>query len=368
MGELLVRYGPPLVAVVVLLCWRGHPTVRRVLLGLTISLAALTPAGRAAIAHVTGSGDLPWLIGHTGMVLTAWSAQDFLAYVNGVRRRYTWWTAGMFAAMCVLFALTPNLLPQSPWAFEYVVAYVLALAPAFAAIVRLCLRYARTVTDRALRSGLGLVVIGTSTACVYLVNKVVRAAASRFDFPYPLGHTFFVSAVLPNAAHLLVLIGATLPAALGWWRRHRAHARLRPLWQALHEAEPGIALDPSGELGLRGVRLRLYRRVIEIRDGLLALQPYRDADFATAAREAATNPRGDRSAAVEAAVIAAALRARASAAPAARSPEPVTGGLDLDSDTEYLCAVSDAFRRIQVSPDRGGGTERLSKNTPGGPQ
>jgi uncharacterized protein DUF6545 len=336
MGELLLRYVPPGAAWLLVLSWRNQDgAIRRIWLGLAVSLTVLTPAAQTAMSGLTGGNNLARLLGHAGMVLVAWSAHDFLAHLNGLRRsRWSkWWTAGMFAVMCVLFELTPSLLPQAPWVFEYWVTYLLTLTPAFGNVIRLGLRFARITSDRALRAGLHMIVGGTAMASVYLVNRVVRIGASRFDYEYPLGYMFWVSAVLPNAAHALVLLGAATPAAAGWWRRYRQHARLRPLWLLLAAADPSIALNPR--MGWWHMRLRLYRRVIEIRDGLLDLQPYRDADTAAAARDRSARP-----AEVEAAVIVAAIRARVTGAEQART-EPLSGGPDLNSDTAFLCDVAD---------------------------
>jgi hypothetical protein len=67
--------------------------------------------------------------------------------------------------------------------FEYVVGQL----PAFGNVIRLGLRYARITGDGTLRVCLRLVVVGTAGALIYLVNKVILAAAGRFDFAYPLG-------------------------------------------------------------------------------------------------------------------------------------------------------------------------------------
>jgi hypothetical protein len=359
MGELLRQYGPPALAWVVFLVRRpgedlARRYVRRILLGLAISLTALTPAGYAVINGVAGTHDLPRLVGHAGMLLVAWAAQDLLLHLTGERRgQHTWWIAGMFLVMCVLFALTPDLFPQSPWVFEYVLAYVVAQVPAFANVIRLGLRYAGIADTAALRTALRLVVGGTALGLAYLVNKAVLAASSRFDFAYPLGRTVLVSKLLPTSAYLLVLVGAALPALLSWLGRYRRYRRLGALWRDLYRADPAIALDPPtvpDVLALGRLRLRLYRRVIEIRDGLLALRPYRDPDVTAAARERATSAGlhgPHRDAAVEAAAIAAALRARAAGPPPDSADETaVTGGEDLAGEAAFLELVARAYRAM----------------------
>jgi uncharacterized protein DUF6545 len=361
MGELLLRYTPPVLAWALFLSRRpsedrARQTIRWVLLGLAISLTALAPGVYELIGRVSGIDNLARLVGHGGMLFTAWAAQEFLAQMNGLGRGarwHAWWVGGSFAVMCVLFALVPSLDARQPGILEYCAVYLAGQAPAFGNVIRLSLRYARAAEAPALRVGMRLVAAGTALALLYLANKVVKAAATRFDFAYPLGDAFVVGKGLPAAAHVLVLVGATLPAVTGWLRRYRQYQRLGPLWRALYRAEPGIALDPPAGpdvLHLRGLRLRLYRRVIEIRDGLLALHPYREDGVAAAARERAraTGLTGQQlEAAVEAAAVAAALRSRASGNASGSAPASavVTGGADLASDTVFLSRVARAYRK-----------------------
>ncbi|MFJ3792820.1 MAB_1171c family putative transporter [Kitasatospora sp. NPDC090091] len=78
--------------------------------------------------------------------------------------------------------------------------------------------------------------------------------------------------------------GATASAwadRAGRARARRDHRRLGPLWSAMRAALPEIELVPPERLfgGRRGrrrgdVRFALYRRIIEIRDGQLALRPH----------------------------------------------------------------------------------------------
>jgi hypothetical protein len=363
MGELIIRYAPPVLAWALFLSRRpGEDRARRcvrwVLLGLAVSLTALSPGVYELIGRGSGIDHLARLIGHGGMLFAAWAAQEFLAHMNGLGRGarwHVWWIAGSFAVMCVLFALVPSLDARQPGILEYCAVYLAGQAPAFGNVIRLGLRYARAADAPALRIGMRLVAAGTAIALLYLVNKVVKAAATRFDFAYPLGDAFVVGKSLPAAADVLVLVGATLPAIAGWLHRYRHFQHLGPLWRALYRAEPAIALDPPAGpdvLAVGGLRLRLYRRVIEIRDGLLALHPYREDDIAATAREHARRAglTGQQlEAAVEAAVVAAALRSRASRdlPPDAATPAtaPVSGGVDLASDTVFLSRVARAYRK-----------------------
>ncbi|MBB4910850.1 MAB_1171c family putative transporter [Actinophytocola algeriensis] len=363
MGELVRQYLPPLLAWLLLLIRKpgndhARRDVRRMLLGLAIALTALTPGGHTLINTLAGTHNLPRLIAHAGMLLAAWAGQELLLHVNGLRRTWhTWWMTGMFCLLCTLFALTPDLLPQSPWVFEYVLTYTIAQLPAYADIIRLCLRHTRIADTTALRVALRMVVTGITLAATYLVNKVIVGAASRMDFDYAFGRTTIPGKILPTTAYLLVLIGAVLPAMLAWLSRHRRYRQLGPLWRALYRADPAIALDPPTVpdiLVLRRIRLRLYRRVIEIRDGLLALRPYRDPGIATTAHHRATQAglHGQRlHATVEATVIAAALHARAADHPPRTTDDTtIAGGDDLATETAFLGLVARAYRDL-TPPD-----------------
>ncbi|BFU44827.1 MAB_1171c family putative transporter [Krasilnikovia sp. MM14-A1004] len=78
---------------------------------------------------------------------------------------------------------------------------------------------------------------------------------------------------------IVFLAGLTMPSwgprtRLDQWSAYRA---LEPLWSALHEAFPQIALhgSPRGDVAAVGdLDYRLYRRMVEIWDGRLALRPY----------------------------------------------------------------------------------------------
>ncbi|WP_035288449.1 MAB_1171c family putative transporter [Actinokineospora spheciospongiae] len=361
MAEPLRQWAPAAVAWLLLLSrWSaGDPTrrcVRLVLLGLACSLTAQIPAAATALGDLVGVPHAARLVSHLGMVLAVWAGQAFLALVNGHPRGARWqagWAAGAATLMCALFVTMPDTFPQSPWVMEYCLVYALAQAPALAALVHLGLRHARQAQDRTTAISLRLVAAGAALGLLYLVNKSALATAPRLGFEFPFGRTALPGKVLPTTAYLLVLLAAALPACLGWLRRYRLHRRLGPLWRALHRADPGIALDPPAvpdALVLGNLRPRLYRRVIEIRDGLLALRPHRCRETAAAAHAAAVAAGltgRELAAAVEAAAVVAALRSRAGGAPPTAHAAAVPGGTDLLDDADFLGAVS---RRLAISP------------------
>ncbi|MFI1092386.1 MAB_1171c family putative transporter [Streptomyces sp. NPDC020917] len=348
MAEAVRNYAPALLAWGILLWLRPGPApgrrlVRLCVLGLAVSQTALTPAA-LTFTHAVGSPGVERFVGHVAMLAAVWAGAQILLRLRGDdarARAHTAWAVAAGAAMALLFALTPNLYPQSPWVMEYCIAYAVALMPEFTVIARLCLRDARQAPDRALGLGLGLVVAGVAAAACYMVSKTVVAISARAPIDFPWGRGYVMSKALPTTAHLLVLAGVAMPAIAEWMRRYRRYRRLAPLWSALYEAEPAIALEPPGLLQGRTLfptRLQLYRRVIEIRDGLLAIRPYLPIGE--------SDPGGIEDDQREAARISAALHSRAKGIPLLSAEATASGGHDLSSDTEYLCRLADAYHAI----------------------
>jgi hypothetical protein len=208
-----------------------------------------------------------------------------------------------------------------------------------------------------LRTGLWLLVVGVGAAFAWTfwdlddVRQLAQTSriGAREDLP---------SSVLAALTVSFVTAGATLSAwspavssVLGRVRAYRAYRRIEPLWAALRAAVPGIALDPGRELAA-GPEFALYRRVIEIRDGHLALRAHFDPGLpARAAAEArrAGVPEADVAATVEAVALAAAIEAERAGrrfAPADEKPEHLEDAdADVAAEAAWLVRVSRAWRR-----------------------
>jgi hypothetical protein len=128
---------------------------------------------------------------------------------------------------------------------------------------------------------------------------------------------------------------------------------LYPLWKALYDAMPAIALDPPATRWAalwspRDIRLRTLRRVIEIRDGRLNLAPWIDAGIADTAqrlgRQAGLSGM-ELDAVVEAARIRAALTALRRGDPVSPSTEmpAIAGFNEMASEIGWLSKVARAF-------------------------
>lgn len=211
-----------------------------------------------------------------------------------------------------------------------------------------------------LRAGLWLLVVGVGAAFAWTfwdvddVRQLAETAriGAREDVP---------SSVLAAATICFVTAGATLSAwapavssVLGRVRAYRAYRRIEPLWRALRAAVPGIALDPGRGLAA-GAEFALYRRVIEIRDGHLALRAHFDpalpARAEIAARRAGVRE-ADVPATVEAVTLAAAIDAGRDGRrfePGTEKPGHLTGAdADVEAEAAWLVQVSRAWRRAAV--------------------
>lgn len=127
---------------------------------------------------------------------------------------------------------------------------------------------------------------------------------------------------------------------------------LVPLREALVAVVPEAARPECPGMPM-GARFRLHRQVVEVRDAMLAIRAYRDPQAALAAREAGCAAKqGDdgRAASVEAAVLAAAMRAKTEGCRRLPRPWPTQqrpSGMDLLSEAEWLAEVSNAFTQWQ---------------------
>ncbi|SEF35738.1 hypothetical protein SAMN05421837_108333 [Amycolatopsis pretoriensis] len=224
-----------------------------------------------------------------------------------------------------------------------------------------------------LRTGLWLLLVGVVAAFAWTfwdvddVRQLARTAriGAREDLP---------SSVLAAATIGFVAAGATLSAwspavssVLGRVRAYRAYRRIEPLWTALRAAVPGIALDPGRELA-GGAEFALYRRVIEIRDGHLALRAHFDPELParaeTAARRAGVRD-ADLAPTVEAVALAAAIEAGREGRrfePPLREPADLAeADADVDAEAAWLVRVSRAWRRGAV-------VERVRASAGSGPR
>jgi hypothetical protein len=146
------------------------------------------------------------------------------------------------------------------------------------------------------------------------------------------GHTaFYIGALLP----LLAGAVAGIPVLIAHRREYRI---LGPLWTAITREFPDLAFRAGG-----GISSRLYRREIEIRDGLVLLGPYYDRDLASRAGQVAAGSI-DPEIAVTVALIRGALHAHRAGQPVEDPhPLPASGADTRTADVNWIIRVAAAF-------------------------
>lgn len=293
--------------------------------------------------------------------------------------------AGTIAALAALFAVSPartsptNTALYTDFPMQYasypeVLAYwaifVIYLAITFVIIGRLAWHYGRTAGRTPVGNGLRLLAAGMVAGLGYLGYGTAVVAARALGVQGSFISTApSVIQVLFGALIVLVAVGGGLPAMQHWpvvrqARHYRSLRLLYPLWNGLCEAVPGIALNPvagwADRLDPRDLRIRLYRRVIEIRDDYMALRPadvpgVEDAVHAAAGRQ--------RLSAADEATVAAATRLELARRAELRGETPAgTGdphayrdfaaGADLDSEVRLLRVVAAHRTTIRLAAER----------------
>ncbi|SEF94371.1 hypothetical protein SAMN05444920_1011078 [Nonomuraea solani] len=365
-----------------------HPGLRSLVvicLGLSVALTVGIPPVYAAFDRLTDVPNAAKLIQHLATLTAAGAISVMLVGPDIARardrdrdrpgarargrgraraRRRIVLGCGAATAMTVLFALAPVDVSEpilfadrySTAAFipQYMLVFVAMTTLACVDIALSTWRYGRHTASGALRLSVRLVSAAALFGIAYCLYKALYVAGRL------LGHTpadgeNAVSTPLALTAVILGATGLALPklgAAAETARKRlaclRAYRRLRPLWSDLHAAMPEIALHrprTREPLAILDIEYRLYRRVIEINDGLLALDI------------AAHHEPGPRAAAAAASAVAHALRTRDGRALEAADQPPERS---LDDEVRWLVMVADAYRpgrlRTTTPTNRSAGT------------
>jgi hypothetical protein len=251
-------------------------------------------------------------------------------------------------------------------------AYVGYMGCSSVDVARLASRFTRLGSAPLLRLGLLMVTVGSYLSGLYAALKLAGFVAGLTIDRNLDVVTAQATRPLIIVSALLLSIGSTLPAwgrSVGahrpaeWVGAYVSYLTLRPLWEALYAVKPQIALRPYSRRADRlipvDLRFRLIRRVVEIRDGLLLLRPYRSPESqarATGLARRAGLRGAELAATVEAAEIAWSLRAmsRAGAVAETTTSEPAATA-DFDGvaasvldEVQWLTQVTHAFRRSPV--------------------
>lgn len=308
------------------------------------ALFMLAPASALAVERAVGLPGLPMLLGD---VLRMLAVSCLGLLTDRLVRRQGTVAAPILLALPALFAAA-HLHHVDGHLFvdeehrPVLAAYdaVLVLYPAWqlAALCRTVGRRARRAGAGVQRTGLRLLTAATAAGLAWTAWGLDDVRLALFAGRHTDGDDA-VSMALGLLCTAMVTAGgsaAAWPALRHWWWCRRTYRALGPLWSALHRAFPETALPADhGTLVPHRLRFALYRRVIEIHDGLLLLRPR--------LRPAAP---GDDATHAAAAQIAAALRTPAPATGLLPVPVPLDTAPGTDAAASRLAAVSRAFARL----------------------
>ena len=219
-------------------------------------------------------------------------------------------------------------------------------------------RIARVVDRHRLRRAAWVLCLGMAFLLLYTVALATYTLAYRFGYDLPWLQVLGTAA--SGLGGVASGVGVAMPVLGPRWDRLVAYRQLRHLWLSLGEVLPGVVLErPWRSIfdawnPLRS-DFRLYRRVIEIRDGALALRPYLDPQVATAAQrlgQAAGQQSPQLDATVAAAQLAAAIEDKRQGRPSieAQPAHQLTdrAGRDLDSELRILVPIAQAFATSDI--------------------
>ncbi|GAB3575228.1 hypothetical protein GCM10027445_37350 [Amycolatopsis endophytica] len=261
---------------------RGSAPRRRMFLavaGLAASITIYVEPVRSLVHHALHLGTRCGVVMNVWGVLSSALILDFVLAATSRRRPVLVYSAAATVGVALLALNTGTCVTSADgsrfalfWCL-LCLTHVLGTGPS----ALLCARYARRATNLPLRAGLSVLVTGFVSSTVFWALVVpgfliTRAPWLPSAFPLNIGVTAWVMA-----------LGIALPQLL---RLHHAAGdrrtlrRLEPLWRRLTTAVPQVRLPEHGRWTSD---LRLYRRVIEIRDAVVVLRDYAGPDIVEAA-------------------------------------------------------------------------------------
>lgn len=353
------------------------------LLLIALALTVLLPAVYLTIDRLSGVSNLARLLGDGCGLGASWAAQGLLFHLNYPAGEATTRTrtiglvlgvALLLMAGCFALASLPEealdftgRYQHTPFIFEYRLVFLASLGLGMGNAARLFWRYAGLAARPTLRLGLRLSAVAAGLGLVYVANEALRSGAARFGVTNPVPSPGVASQSLLAAFISAGLVGATVSAwgprlgldAFGpWLRAYRSLNRLYPLWFDLYQVNPDIALDPPTSrfddlLTWRRVGFRLYRRVVEIRDGWLLLRPYMDAGATEYARQLAALaalPDAEARAVVDAVALSIAMQAQTEGktSPHENAVVEPSERADLQGEIDALERVAHCYRRSPI--------------------
>ncbi|MFG2042253.1 MAB_1171c family putative transporter [Dactylosporangium sp. NPDC048998] len=340
-----------------------------------LSFTFATPAVYLWVDRLTRTPNFSTLLVYEFIVANSVTAQVLLllwsrpaeAARGAIRRRIITFALAM-AVMAVLFAAADRS-GEHPIDFDvhfarhgpiagFLSVYLIAFGAGLILSALMTWRFSTVVPQPWLRYGLRLNAVGALFGLGYTVGKAMSIVARWRDVDTLDTINVLWAPLSACIGAILIAVSSSLPAwapeMAARYRRWQWYRRLEPLWLTVRDTNPAVILDPIphrfDRWNMRRLDDRLYRRVIEIRDVLLASRAeYSEADsIAAKARAEAAGLSATQVAAIaEAARIAPALRS-SNELPAAHfdtaaapTKSPATGGID--AEAEWLSHVSHAL-------------------------
>ncbi|MEV0155148.1 MAB_1171c family putative transporter [Micromonospora sp. NPDC050686] len=271
---------------------------------LSVAIAALAAGitiqfGAAAVDTIVGAPNVGRVASNCAVMVACGAGRVYLLHLwhpgatVAARARAEWARLVLLlAVIVVLFALAPPDPASSRgdprhtatvYSSPYVYLYLGYLGYTLARMLRELRRCLPLVSDAVLRLTMRLGECGVWTGLAYVLFKAGYLVGHDFDVPVPGREVDTATPMYLLSIGLLTLCAAipvgraTAGNLRRWSERYRSYQRLYPLWLACYRLAPTIALDPRTTrlrnwLTVRDLRFLLYRRVIEIRDGQLALR------------------------------------------------------------------------------------------------
>lgn len=369
--------------------WWPRDSVQRsfcgALLALGLAMTVFHPPVYRAIDRTTGIPNFARLMGNSLGVVSAWAFQPVTTKLLRYQARgrgilsSVWLMIGTIGVMIFLFSQMT--IPQSapsdfqerygaaPYVAEYRIVLFAYIGLALYNLFALSLRNGeviRSINQAHRRLWARLQTVGWGLGTAYAANECIYVLLRHTRFARNVPYDVRLANVLLCGFLAAVLSGGPLELA-HWVSQYWSLRQLYPLWRDLYRGMPQIALNPppserADRLTVRDISFRLYRRVTEIHDGMMALQPHISGEPEDAMNGVCQRtPTGilGTEAAHEARLIAEALQAKREArrAVAPRAGTFVFTGTNLEDEVRHLKKVARSYR------DLIGRSRRASQNS-----
>ncbi|MFI7074275.1 MAB_1171c family putative transporter [Micromonospora sediminicola] len=369
---------------------RRDPTNPKILasVGICLGCGIAVTAGWAPvhsfIDRSTGVPNLAKLVEHGSALVTATAIQFLFLHLGGpqralrlMRRRLAFfavvlsvmvamfWLADFPASEPLHFAERYGNLPQVS---VYMLAFLAYLGVSVVDILRMSHGYAKYAGMR-LRTIMRLLSAGALFGAGFVAHKALfiglKLAGLSPPWPEPIVTQTLItmSVALICSSFVLATFWKTVDGVRAWPRKSTMFRDLHRLWYLLYQAVPDIVLHPPrrphrDSWWVWGAGQQLYRRCVEIGDGLQAVGPL-DEEVAAAAHRRAVEAGWDSVRACAAGEAAAILVAVGRLEAGRVTPQEVDPGLepqpakatdaDVDADARRLALISMALSEELVT-------------------